>query len=138
MKKAITHLKLNQANPGKLHKLNELAAENQRVVQADLDWLIQREVRQPNKSADLPEEDVLPPLSDRWQRCGIVQSWYSNKRENRPLLGKLRLHNVCIQANPNVVVIEPSRSPHFDFWLRISTLEDTVGEFIFGVDSPHF
>ena len=33
------------------------------------------------------------------------------------------MHNVCSQANPNVVGIEPSRSPHFDFWLRISTLE---------------
>ncbi len=123
MKKAITHLKLNQANPGKLHKLNELAAEHQRVVQGYVDWLIQREVRQPNKCTDLPEEDVSTPLSDRWQRCGIVQSWYSNKRENRPLLGKRSLGNVCIQANPNVVGIEPSRSPHFDFWLRISTLE---------------
>jgi hypothetical protein len=124
VKKAITHLKLSQANPGKLHKLNELAAEHQWVVQAYVDWLIQREVRQPNKYADLPEEDVSTPLSDRWQRCawqqacGIVQSWYSNERENRPLL-----QNVCIQANTNVVVIEPSRSPHFDFWLRISTLE---------------
>jgi len=124
VKKAIPHLKLNQANPGKLQKLDELAAEHQRVVQAYVDWLIRREVRQPNKYADLPEEEVSTLLSDRWQRCawqqacGIVQSWYSNERENRP-----RLQNVCLQANPNVVVIEPSRSPHFDFWLRISTLE---------------
>ena len=63
-------------------------------------------------------------LSERWQRCawqqacGIVQSWYSNQRENKPVL-----QNVCIQANTNVVVIEPSRFSHFDGWLRISTLE---------------
>lgn len=124
MKKAITHLKLNQANPGKLQKLDELAAEHQRVVQAYVDWLICNAVRQPNQYADIPEQAVPTALSDRWQRCawqqacGIVQSWYSNEQKNRPVL-----HNVCIQANTNVVVIEPSRSPHFDFWLRISTLE---------------
>ena len=124
MKKAITHLKLSQAHLGKLQKLNDLATEHQRVVQAYVDWLIQGEIRQPNKYADLPEAEIPTPLSDRWQRCawqqacGIVQSWYSNERENRP-----RLQNICVQANTNVVVIEPSRSPHFDFWLRISTLE---------------
>jgi ribosomal protein L37AE/L43A len=124
VKKAITHLKLNQANPGKLQKLNALAAEHQRVVQAYVDWLICNEVHQPNKYADIPEEDIPTPLSDRWQRCawqqacGIVQSWFSNERDNPPVQ-----QNVCIQANPNVVVLEPSRSPNFDYWLRISTLE---------------
>jgi hypothetical protein len=49
VKKAITHLKLNQAKPGKLQKLAELAAEQQRVAQAYADWLIEREVRQPNR-----------------------------------------------------------------------------------------
>ena len=33
------------------------------------------------------------------------------------------MRNVCIQANTNVVVIEPSNTPQFDFWLRISTLD---------------
>ena len=47
-----------------------------------------------------------------------MQSWFSNERENPPIL-----HNVCIQANPNVVVIELSNTSHFDFWLRISTLD---------------
>ncbi len=124
MKKSITHLKLNQANSKKLQKLDELAIEHQRVVQAYVNWLIEREVREPNKYADIPEEEVSTPLSDRWQRCawqqacGIVQAWYSNEGENLPVL-----HNVCIQANANVVVIEPSRTPQFDFWLRISTLD---------------
>ncbi len=124
MKKAITHLKLNQANAGKLQKLDELAAEHGRVVQAYVDWLIGHEVRQPNKYADIPEQDIPTRLSDRWQRCawqqacGIVQSWYSNERQNPPIL-----RNICLQANANVVVIEPSETPTFDFWLRISTLE---------------
>ncbi len=124
MKKAITHLKLNQANSSKLQKLDELAAEHGRVVQAYVDLLIGQEVRQPNKYADIPEQDIPTRLSDRWQRCawqqacGLVQSWYSNERQNPPLL-----RNICLQANANVVVIEPSETPTFDFWLRISTLE---------------
>ena len=124
MKKAIPHLKLNQANAGKLQKLDELAAEHGRVVQAYVDWLIGHEVRRPNKYADIPEQGISPRLSDRWQRCawqqacGIVQSWYSNERQNPPVL-----RNICLQANANVVVIEPAETPTFDFWLRISTLE---------------
>jgi hypothetical protein len=124
VKKAITHLKLNQAHSGKLQKLDELAAEYGRVVQAYVDWLIGHEVRQPNKYADIPEQDIPTRLSDRWQRCawqqacGIVRSWYSNERQNPPILRNIRL-----QANANVVVIEPSATSTFDFWLRISTLE---------------
>jgi hypothetical protein len=124
VKKAITHLKFDQANPGKLHKLDELAAEHQRVVQANVDWLIGHETHQPDKYAPIPEQDIPTPLSDRWQRCawqqacGIVRSWYSNERVNPPVL-----RQTCIQANANVVVIEPSHTPHFDFWLRISSLE---------------
>jgi hypothetical protein len=124
VKKAITHLKLDQANPSKLIKLDELAAEHQRVVQSYADWLIAHEIRQPDKYAPVPEQDISTALSDRWQRCawqqacGIVQSWFSNARENPP-----ELQAVCIQANANVVVIEPSHTSQFDFWLRISTLE---------------
>jgi hypothetical protein len=125
VKKAITHLKLHRANLGKLHQLDAVAAEHQRVVQAYVDWLVAHQVRQPNPYADIPAHDVPTPLSDRWQRCawqqtcGIVQSWSSNERQNPPVL-----RHVCIQANANVVVIEPSKTPTFDFWLRISTLTD--------------
>lgn len=93
-------------------------------MQVYVNWLIAHAVRQPDKYATLPEAEVSTWLSDRWQRCawqqacGIVQSWYSNEREIPPVL-----RNLCIQANANVVVIEPSKSPAFDFWLRISTLE---------------
>jgi putative transposase len=124
VKKAITHLKLDQANPGKLERLDELSAEYQRKVQAYIDWMISHEIRQPDKYVLVPEQDIATVLSDRWQRCawqqacGIVRSWYSNARENPP-----KLQNVCIQANANVVVIEHSKTSQFDYWLRISTLE---------------
>ena len=124
MKKALTHLKLNQANGSKLQKLDELAAEHQRLVQAYCDWLIAREVREPDKYADIPEANIPTPLSDRWQRCawqqacGIVRSWYSNKRTNPPVL-----RTFCLQGNANVIKLEPSTTPTFDFWLKISTLD---------------
>ena len=123
MKKAITHLKLDQANPGKLKELDELAAEYQRILQTYVDWLISHAIRQPDKYTSLPEQAISTKLSDRWQRCawqqacGIVRSWYSNARENLP-----KLQNVCLQANANVVGIEHSKTAQFDYWLRISTL----------------
>jgi Putative transposase DNA-binding domain len=124
VKKAITHLKLEWGNASKLHRLDELAAEHQRVVQAYVSWLIAHGARQPDKYAGLPAAEIPTPLSDRWQRCawqqacGIVQSWYSNGRVNPPVL-----RNVCLQANSNVVVIEPSKTQQFDYWLRVSTLK---------------
>jgi len=81
-------------------------------------------MKEPDKYASVPEQDLPTPLSQRWQRCawqqacGIVQSWYSNECQNPPVLS-----NRCIQANANVVKLEPSRTPTFDYWLRISTLE---------------
>jgi putative transposase len=123
MKKAITQIKLDQANKIKLQQLDELIVEHQRVVQVYCDWLIAKELREPDKYADIPEADVPTPLSDRWQRCawqqacGIIQSWYSNERTDPPVL-----RNFCIQGNPNVLRLEPSSTSTFDFWLRLSTL----------------
>jgi IS605 OrfB family transposase len=124
IKKAINDLKLDAANSGKLEALESLAVEHQRVVQAYVDWLIARAMPEPEKYADIPTAAVPTELSARWQRCawqqacGIVQSWYSNERTTPPVL-----KNLCIQANANVVQLEKSETPTFDFWLRISTLE---------------
>src|SRR5258708_7922481 len=124
LKKAITDLKLSAANHSKLQALEALAVEFQRVVQRYIDWLIEHEMREPDKYADIPAADVPTKLSARWQRCawqqacGIVQSWYSNERTTPPVL-----KNICIQANANVVKLEPSHTSTFDFWLQISTLD---------------
>jgi len=124
-KKAITHLKLNLANSGKLAALDALADEYQRVVQCYVDDLTDTGSAQPDKYADLPT--LATALSARWQRCawqqacGLVQSWFSNERVNRPVV-----RGGCIQGNANVVVLERSETPTFDLWLRISTL--TSGE----------
>lgn len=124
IKKAITHLKVDHTNKGKLQKLESVAAEYMRTTQAYVDFMIQHKMKEPDKFASIPEADVPTKLSKRWQRCawqqacGIVKSWYSNECKNPPLL-----RNVCIQVSANVVVIETSRRPTFDYWLRISTLE---------------
>jgi len=122
MKKAITHLKLDQANRRKLDKLDRVAEAYLVLVQAYIDHIFDHDLRDVEKYDPLPP--ITAPLSTRWQRCawqqacGIMQSFYSNERVNKPVL-----RNVTVQANANVVVIEPSKSPHFDYWLRISTLD---------------
>jgi hypothetical protein len=70
LKKAITDLKLTAANHCKLHALEALALEHQRVVQAYCDWLISHTVREPDKYADIPAAEVPTCLSARWQRLG--------------------------------------------------------------------
>lgn len=122
MKKAITHLKLDKANRQKLNKLDQVAEAYLALVQVYIDHIFNRDLRNVGKYDTLPA--VETPLSARWQRCawqqacGIMQSFYSNGRTNKPTL-----RSVTIQANANVVVIEPSSSPTFDYWLRISTLD---------------
>ena len=122
MKKAITHLKLERANRRKLDQLDRVAEAYRALVQAYIDHIFAHARRDAGKYDALP--CVETPLSARWQRCawqqacGIMRSFYSNGRTNKPIL-----HSTTIQANANVVVIEPSASPTFDYWLRISTLD---------------
>jgi len=122
MKKAITHLKLAQANQRKLKELDRTAEPYLGLVQTYIDHIFEHNLRNAHKYDPLPS--VETPLSARWQRCawqqacGIMQSFYSNGRTNKPVL-----HSMTIQANANVVVIEPSERSTFDYWLRISTLD---------------
>ena len=125
VKKAITHLKLDQANPGKLHKLDELAAEHQRVVQAYVDWLIAHDSAPAGQVCRHSRSRIFPR---RFLIAGSAAPGSKRVGSSSPgtaMSAKIRriLRNICIQANTNVVVIEPSHTPHFDFWLRISTLE---------------
>ena len=126
VKKAITHLKLSEANTGKLVQLAALATEYLRLVQLFIDYLIFYHIDLPNRDMkELPKTPTV--LSARWlrcawrQACGIVQSWYSNERTHPP-----HLHHICIQASHNVIQIERSKKPehgHFAYWLKVSTLD---------------
>jgi hypothetical protein len=144
--RAITHIRLSDANAIKLAQLDALATEYMRLCQ-QYTTAFCAEVK-PNKfaAAWLPS-----PLSARWQRvviqhaAAITQSWRSNRdRAHQAYLHDLAQHQAqddpqrpaptwrewsiptlkqtVIQANANVVVLEPSEDSTFDYWLRISTL----------------
>ena len=121
-RKAITPLKLHVANSGKLAALDAVASEYQHLTQAFVNSLLEADDPTLNKYAVMP--GLPSPLSARWlrcawqQACGIVQSGYSKARTNPPVL-----KHMCMQANANVVVLERSKTPTFDDWLRITTLD---------------
>jgi len=137
--KAVTHIRLDEANTGKLTALDELAQVYLSLTQQYVTLFCTEE------HPDAFHEAVFETLlSDRWQRvaiqqaAGIAKSWRTNRQEayqgyleemedflqepvwkewNTPILKQ-----TCIQANVNVVKLEPSEDSSFDYWLRISTL----------------
>lgn len=150
--RAVTQIRLIEANPGKLEALDQLMVEYQVLTQHYV-TLFTTEA-DPNRYA---EPIVATTLSERWHRvaiqqaAGIAQSWRSNRENayqayledladyaedrasqnpdpkrkepfwkewNTPIL-----RVPCIQANVNVVVLEPSEDSTFEYWLRISTLD---------------
>src|SRR5258707_13931727 len=150
--KAITHIRLLEANAGKLTALDTLAPVYLALCQHYVTLFCTEE--QPNKLRD----PLFPtPLSERWHRvaimqaAGIARSWRSNRasayqqyrddlvryqrqRADGTLPAKAKepefhewnvptLREVCIQANVNVVKLEVSADSTYDYWLIISTLE---------------
>jgi len=145
--RAITHIRLSDANTSKLAQLDVLAAEYMRLCQQYTTAFCT--AVEPNKFADAW---LSSPLSARWQRvviqhaAGIAQSWRTNReRAEQAYLDDLAEHQAqadverasptwrewhtptlkqsVIQANANVVALEPSEDSTFDYWLRISTLD---------------
>ena len=145
--RAVTHIRLCDANHAKIAALDALAAEYLRLCQAYTTYFC---------TEAQPDSYLTPcfetPLSQRWQRvaiqqaAGIAQSWRSNyataaqehldalaaygedrepdeappawKDWNTPVLNE-----PVIQANANVALLQPSEDSSFDYWLRLSTLE---------------
>lgn len=143
--RAVTHIRLCDANHAKMEVLDTLAAEYLRLCQAYTTYFCTE--AQPEKYA-APCFDS--PLSQRWQRvaiqqaAGIAQSWRSNyaiaHQDYLDLLAKYQeepngdppawkewntpvLKEPVIQANANVAVLQPSQVSSFEYWLRLSTLE---------------
>jgi hypothetical protein len=150
--RAVTHIRLTDANTGKLAQLDALAEEYMRLCQQYTTAFCTAVA--PDKYADAW---LSSPLSARWQRvviqhaAAIARSWRANRdRAYAAYLDDLaddqelaraslrdpkrraptwrewhtpRLKQTLIQANANVVVLEPSQHSSFDFWLKISTLE---------------
>jgi transposase len=150
--KAVTHIRLIEANAGKLAALDTLAQVYQALCQQYVTLFCTNE--RPNK---LRVPLFQTPLSERWHRvaiqqaAGIAQSWRTNRTQayqdyldereeyfEKQAEGELKpkdqepvwkewnvplLKQTCIQANANVVKLEPSEDSTFDYWLKISTLE---------------
>jgi hypothetical protein len=150
--KAVTHIRLEAANPGKLAALEELSRVYLALCQQYVTLFCTGE--QPDK---FHPSVFATLLSERWQRvaikqgAGIARSWRTNRANayqnylddlldyrEQEAEGSLdeqahapewcewdvpNLRRVCIQANVNVVKLEPSEDSSFDYWLKISTLE---------------
>jgi hypothetical protein len=150
--RAVTHIRLLEANGGKLAAIDALAPVYLSLCQQYVTLFCTDE--RPNK---LRAPLYQTQLSERWHRvaimqaAGIAQSWrtnhanayqqyqddllqYQEKRAQRMLDPKAKepqwhewdipaLREPCIQANANVVRLEPSQDSTYDYWLTISTLE---------------
>jgi len=120
--RAITHIKLDFANVGKLNRLDDLKKAFMPLVQDYVDHIFDNNLKEVSKFDEIPK--IETNLSERYKRCawqqavGIMQSFFSNERQNKPILKR-----IVIQGNANVIKIEKSRTEEFDFWLKISTLE---------------
>jgi transposase len=144
--RAITHIRLSDANTGKLEQLDALAVEYLRLCQHYVTAFCTEQ--QPDKYAAAWLDSSL---STRWQRvviqhaAGIAQAWRTNRhRAYQAYLDDLADHQaqtdsqrsaptwrewltptlkqIILQANINVVALEPSTDSTFDYWLRVSTL----------------
>jgi Putative transposase DNA-binding domain/Probable transposase len=150
--RAVTHIRLEAANAGKLAALDELAQVFLPLCQLYVTLFCTQE--RPNK---LRAPLFATPLSERWQRvaiqqaAGIAQPWRTNRAQayqdyvddllayhEQEAEGTLdadtqepvwkewnipTLRQTCIQANANVAVLGPAQDSTFDYWLTISTLE---------------
>lgn len=150
--KAVTHIGLEAANPGRLAALDELAEGYLELTQQYVTLFCTTEV--PN---GFRAPCFLTLLSERWHRvaiqhaAGIAKSWQSNRAnayqdfldaaseyQEQQADGTLEegakepewrewnaptLRHPCIQANGNVVKLEEATNSAFDYWLKLSTLD---------------
>jgi hypothetical protein len=151
--KAVTHIRLEAANAGKLAALDDLALVYLPLCQHYITLFCTKE--QPDK---FRATFIVTPLSERWHRvaiqqaAGIAQSWCTNRAQayqdyvddlldylEQQVEGTLEpqageptwrerniptLLHTCIQANVTVAMLEPAQdSTTFDYWLKISTLK---------------
>jgi len=149
--KAVTHIRLIEGNPGKLAALDDLAAVYLALCQQYVILFCTEEAPDPFHlpvfATRLSERWQRVAIQ---QAAGIAQSWRTNRAEayqgyadelaeyhdqqtnstlnpeaNEPVWQEWdvpTLRQTCIQANANVVKLEPSEDSSFDYWLQISTL----------------
>jgi transposase len=150
--KAITYIRLETANAGKITALDALAEVYLELTQQYTTLFCTTE-----HPDGFRTPCFLTPLSARWQRnaiqqgAGIATSWRSNRAnayqdyldalaeyQERQANGTLEegtkktewrewnrptLRQQCIQANCNVIKLEEAKDSTFDYWLKLSTLD---------------
>ena len=151
MTRSVTHIRLIEVNPGKLVALDELARVYLALCQQYVKLFCLEEppdkLHAPLYPTPLSERWHRVAIM---QAAGIAQSWRSNRTSAyqqyqhdleryqkqqadgtvAPSTKEPRwrewnvptLREPCIQANVNVVKLEPSQESSFDYWLTISTL----------------
>ena len=150
--KAVTHIRLIAVNPGKLAALDQLAplylALCQQYVILFCTTAHPDKFHPPVCITPLSKRWHRVAIQ---QAAGIAQSWQTNHEQayqdyvdelleyhEQQADGTLdpqakepvwmewdvpTLHQTCIQAKANVIVLEPLQDSTFDYWLKISTLE---------------
>jgi Putative transposase DNA-binding domain len=150
--KAVTHVRLIEVNPGKLAALDVLTPVYLALCQQYVTLFCTDEhpdkFHPPIFATHLSERWHRVAIQ---QAAGIAQSWRTNRANayqdylddhldyyEQQTDGVLdpqtqeptwkewdvpTLRQTCIQANANVVSLEPSRDSTFDYWLKISTLD---------------
>ncbi len=150
--KAVTHIRLEATNAGKLTALDALAEVFLALTQAYTTLFCTDELPDAFYAPCFPTE-----LSERWHRvaiqqaAGIAKSWRTNRANaHQSYLDELAeyqeqqadgmleegtkepewrewgvptLRQPCIQGNYNVMKLEPSTNSTFDYWLKVSTLD---------------
>ncbi len=149
--RTLTHIRLIEVNPGKLAALDELAPVYLALCQQYVTLFCTQEapdkLRAPCYPTPLSERWHRVAIM---QAAGVVQSWHTNRAQayqqyqqdleryqqgaaegnldaqaQKPVWREWNvpiLREPCIQANVNVVKLEPSRDSTYDYWLTISTL----------------
>lgn len=153
--RAITHIRLCDANDAKIAALDAVAAEFKALTQQYVTVFCTE--AEPDAYAD---PRFPSPLSQRWQRvaiqqaAGIARSWRTNhQRAQEDFADTLAewheedhspgetppawtpwqtptLKKCAIQANANVALLQPTQGSTFEYWLRISTLEQRQPVFL--------
>jgi Putative transposase DNA-binding domain/Probable transposase len=150
--KAVTHIRLAETNPGKLTALDELAQVYMALCQQYVTLFCTEELPDKYRATCFatPLSERWHRVAIQ-QAAGIAQSWRTNREQayqdylddfldyheqqtdgtldpqtQEPIWTEWdvpTLQQTCIQANANVVKLEPSQDSTFDYWLKISTLE---------------
>jgi hypothetical protein len=150
--RAVTHIRLEAVNAGKFVALNDLARVYLPLCQQYITLFCTEETPDKFRATCFatPLSERWHRVAIQ-QAAGVAQSWHTNREQAyqdyleelaeyaeqqadgtlgkeaiEPLWNEWNvptLRQTCIQANTNVVVLEPSHDSTFDYWLKISTLE---------------